>query len=100
MTTGDQQSEKMAEVLKLRLIDGASIRAISKKLKLHRKTVRKLLGLASGKHKPKPPTPRTSILAPYDVDIRKAVEDCADIRAPAVLDRLREQGYPRAYPHG
>ncbi len=55
--------------------------------------MRKLLGLAQGKNKPKPATPTTSILAPYDADIRKSVEDCADIRAPAVLDRLREQGY-------
>lgn len=93
MTAGDEQSEKMADVLRLRLIEGKSIRAIAKKLKLHRKTVRKLLGLASGKHKPRPAVPRTGILAPYDTDIRKAVEDCADIRAPAVLDRLREQGY-------
>lgn len=93
MTTGDEQSEKMAKVLELRLVQHKSIRAIAKKTKLDRKTVRKLLGLASGAHKPKPAAPRTSILAPYETDIRKAVEDSADIRAPAVLDRLREQGY-------
>ena len=93
MTAGDEKSKLMAEVLRLRLTEDASIRAISKQLKLHRKTVRKLLGLAQGKNKPKPATPTTSILAPYDADIRKSVEDCADIRAPAVLDRLREQGY-------
>ena len=93
MTSGDEQSKKMAEVLRLRLTEGASIRAISRKLNLHRKTVRKLLGVARGKHKPKSQSPQTSILAPYDADIRKAVEDCAEIRAPAVLDLLREQGY-------
>lgn len=93
MTAGDEQSKKMAEVLRLHLVEGASIRAISKKLQLHRKTVRRLLGLASGTRKPRPAPTRTSILAPYDVDIRKAISDCSDIRAPAVLDRLRERGY-------
>lgn len=93
MMAGDKHAEKMAEVLRLRLTEGASIRAISRKLNLHRKTVRKLLGLARGKGKAKSPTPQASILAPYDADIRKAVEDCAEIRAPAVLDLLREQGY-------
>jgi transposase len=83
----------MADVLRLRLTEGASIRAIARRLKLHRKTVRKLLGVASGTRRPKPAPARTSILAPYDADIRKAVADCGDIRAPAVLDRLRERGY-------
>jgi transposase len=93
VSVGDEQSEKMADVLKMRLTEGASIRAISRKLKLHRKTVRRLLGLASGRRKARATSSRTSILAPYDGEIRKALEDCADIRAPAVLDRLRERGY-------
>ena len=93
MSAADEQSEKMADVLKLSLTEGKSVRAIARKLKMHRKTVRRLLGLASGKYKPKATQPRSTILAPYDVDIRKAIEDCADIRAPAVLDRLRESGF-------
>lgn len=93
MTVGDEQSTKMAEVLRLHLTEGQSIHAIARELKMHRKTVRKLLGLAKGKLKAKAAQPRSSILAPYDVDIRKAVEECAEIRAPAVLDRLREKGY-------
>jgi transposase len=34
-----------------------------------------------------------SILAPYEGELKRAVEECADIKAPAVLDRLRAQGY-------
>ncbi len=93
MTAHDERSLKMAEVLRLHLSEGQSIRSIARKLKVHRKTVRKMLGLASGRRKSKPAAPRGSILAPYDGELRKAVDDCADIRAPAVLDRLREQGY-------
>jgi transposase len=93
MTLDDERSLKMAEVLRLHLVEGKGIRAIARQTKLCRKTVRKLLGVAAGKHKPKPLQERTSIVAPYDDDIRKALDDCADIPAPAMLDRLRQQGY-------
>ena len=54
MTAEDKRSTQMAEVLRLHLVEGKGIRAIAKATKLTRKTVRKLLGLASGKDKPKP----------------------------------------------
>ena len=93
MTLDDERSRQMAEVLRLHLTEGKSIRATARETKLTRKKVRKLLGLAKGKHKPKPVQQRSSILAPYDDQIRKTLDDCADIRAPAMLDRLRESGY-------
>jgi len=93
MTLDDERSMQMAEVLRLRLTEGKSLRAIAKKTKLDRKTVRKLLGLAKGSHKPKPAQPRTSILAPYAEEIRKTLDDCGDMPAPAMLDRLRAHGY-------
>lgn len=93
MTPADEKSVQMAEVLRLHLVEGKGIRAIARETKLCRKTVRKLLGLAKGKNKPKPTQPRVSIVAPYDDVIRKALDDCADIRAPAMLDRLRNGGY-------
>ena len=91
----DERSRELAEVLRLRLTEGKGIRAIAKATKLGRKKVRKLLGLASeGKAKPAaPPQQRSSILAPYDEAFRKTLDDCADIRAPAMLDRLRDAGY-------
>jgi transposase len=89
----DTRSEQMAEVLRLHLTEGKGIRAIAKRTKLHRKTVRKLLGLASGERKAEAAPRPSSILDPYQQEISKALDDCADIRAPAVLDRLRAMGY-------
>lgn len=94
MTLADERSTQMAEVLRLHLIEGKGIRAIAKATKLGRKKVRKLLSLARGKDKRRPAQERrSSILAPYDEEIRKTLDDCADIRAPAMLDRLRANGY-------
>ena len=93
MTRVDERSLQMAEVLRLSLVEGKGIRAIARETKLGRKKVRKLLGLAKGKVPPKPTQPRDSILSPYDDTIRKALDECADIRAPAMLDRLRNGGY-------
>jgi transposase len=89
----DKRSRRMAEVLRLHLTEGKGIKAIARQLKIHRKTVRKLLGLARRERKDQPVQPRTSILDPYQDEIRRALDDCADIRAPAVLDRLRAKGY-------
>lgn len=89
----DQRSRQLAEVLRLHLTEGKGIKAIARQLRMHRKTVRKLLGVAQGKRKAGPLQPRSSILDPYQDEIRKVIEDCADIRAPAVLDRLRAVGY-------
>jgi transposase len=89
----DERSKRMAEVLRLHLTEGKGIKAIARQLRLHRKTVRKLLGVASGTRKQAAAQPRSSILAPYQAEIRQALDDCADIRAPAVLDRLRAKGY-------
>ena len=88
-----EQSERMAEVLRLNLTEGKGIRAISRQTGLDRKTVRKLLGLARGQQKPKAAAARSSILAPYEKEIAKALEECAEMKAPAVLDRLRAKGY-------
>jgi transposase len=93
MTLPDEHSRQMAEVLRLQLTEGKGIRAIAKEMRLGRKKVRKLLGLAKGYQKAKPAQQRTSILAPYDEEIRKTLEECADMPAPAMLDRLRASGY-------
>ena len=88
------RSAQMAEVLRLSLMEGRGIRAIERETGLDRKKVRDLL--TSSKSKPgkgRPGEHRPSILDPYDADLRKLIEDCADLRAPAALDRLRANGY-------
>lgn len=85
-------SERNAEVLRLALLEGMSIRKISYRLQISRKTVRKILG----RHKPavrSAPRPRGSILDPYRPAIRKLLDDTPEMLAPAVLERLRPLGY-------
>ena len=91
--TEEEKSKQMAEVLRLHLVEGKGVKPIAKQMKMHRKTVKKLLGMASGIRKQEAPQPRPSILAPHMEGIRQALDDCPDIHAPAVLDRLRAQGY-------
>ena len=67
----DKRSKQLAEVLRLHLTEGKGIKAIARRLKMHRRTVRKLLGVARGERKARP---------------RRN-------RAPAVLDRLRAVGH-------
>lgn len=84
--------ERKAEVLRLRYVDGLSTRAIAKRLSMARRTVRSLLG-----EDPSPraiaPAPRPSILDPFDDLIRQILADTPDMRAPSMLERLRQQGY-------
>jgi transposase len=84
--------DHVAEVLRLGLIEGVSVRQIAKRLSISRKTVRKTLGL----HNPPPPKPaaaRGSLLDAYETPLRAILDDVPDILAPAVLERLRPLGY-------
>ena len=84
--------ERKAEVLRLRYVEGLSTRGIAKALSMSRRTVRDMLG----EKKPRPrslPTPRTSILAPYEAIVRAELERTPALRAPAMLERLRGAGY-------
>ena len=85
-------SARVAEVLRLGLVEGVAVRAIAKRLHMSRKTVRKILG----RHRapPKPAVePRGSMLDPYESAIRAVLDDAPDMLAPAVLERLRPLGY-------
>jgi transposase len=84
---------QLSEVLRLSLIEGLSIRAISRRLQLARKTVRKLLGRAPARPLPLKEMPRGSLLDTYDAEIRRLVADTPELAAPAVLERLRPLGY-------
>lgn len=88
----DRQSERMAEVLRLALIEGLSARAISKRLGISRNTVRRMLGRAP-KRDLKAQTPRESMLAPYEKQISQWLDDAPELKAPAVVERLRPLGY-------
>src|SRR5450755_846374 len=85
-------TDHVAEVLRLGLIEGTSVRQIAKRLSVARKTVRKILGRHSA-----PPVKaaaaRGSLLDAYETPLRAILEDVPDILAPAVLERLRPLGY-------
>jgi transposase len=89
----NEMPEQMAKVLELRLVRKMSIRAIARRMKIGRKKVKRLLGLAHGERKASAVAKRSLILDPYDADIRQALSDCPEIHAPAVLERLRAKGY-------
>jgi transposase len=86
------QDTQLADALRLSLIEGLSIRAIARRLQLSRKTVRKLLGRATERTPPSS-EPRASLLAPYDAEIHRLLADTPELKAPAILERLRPLGY-------
>lgn len=87
--------DRIAAVLKFSLVDGLGIRTISRNLSMSRKTVRRILG----RRRPgasscsTAPATRATLLTPYEADIRRFLEDTPGLKAPAILDRLRAQGY-------
>jgi transposase len=86
------ESESRAEVMRLHYLEGLSMRAIAKRLHLSRKTVRKHLGQVESA-----PTvqraPRQSLLDPYHQMVQTWLTDAPELKAPQILERLREHGY-------
>jgi transposase len=90
--TMPDSSARVAEVLRLGLVEGVAVRAIAKRLQMSRKTVRRILGRHRAEPRPSP-EPRSSMLDAYEPAIRAALADEPDMLAPAVLERLRPLGY-------
>jgi transposase len=92
MTKGSE--DRAAEVLRLAYVDGLGVRTIARRLSMSRKTVRRLLGLRGGASQPRPnPEPRSSILDAFTPVIRDLLRETPEMKAPAVLERLRPLGY-------
>jgi transposase len=84
--------DQTAEVLRLGLVEGLGVRAIARRLGMARKTIRQILGRSLPERKPVV-APRASLLDAYDKTLRSILDDVPDIRAPAMLERLRPLGY-------
>jgi transposase len=92
--SGRVADDRKAEVLRLRYVEGLSTRAIAKKLSMARRTVRDLVDAQRARRVPRrPPAPRESMLARFDAEIRARLKEDPDLRAPALLERLRDLGY-------
>ncbi len=87
MTDGD----RTAEVLKLGLVDGLSVRAIARRLGMARRTVRRMLGRELPARQGREPRP--SALDPHLPAIKALLEETPELSAPAMLERLRPLGY-------
>lgn len=87
MTDGD----RTAEVLKLGLIDGLSVRGIARRLGMARRTVRRMLGRELPARQAREPRP--SALDAHLPAIRALLEETPELTAPAMLERLRPLGY-------
>jgi transposase len=87
----DREAARQSEVMRLALLEGRSVRAIARQLRLARKTVRKLLG--RGRPPRTAPAARVSLLDPYLADVKRLLDDTPELKATAVLERLRPLGY-------
>jgi transposase len=88
----DVSDERKAEVLRLHYVENLSVRAIAKRLSMARRTVRRLVGVERRPARP-PVTPRPSILEAFEEVIRAELVRVPELRAPAMLERLRPLGY-------
>ena len=87
--------DRRAEILRLSLIEGKSVRAIARVLQMSRKTVRRTLRPATADRRASASEAarRSRILDPYDQVVRELVRDDDRILAPAILERLRAIGF-------
>lgn len=86
-------AQRRAEVLRLTYAEGLGIRAIGRKLKMARKTVRQLLDGDRSRKERQTALPRAQLLNPFEAAIRQILSETPEMRAPAVLERLRSLGY-------
>jgi len=94
MTTSrsDDDGGVRAEVMRLHYLEGLSMRAIARRLRLARRTVQRHLAKLPPAQKAAP-VPYASLLDPYDSAIRSLLRDTPELKTPQILERLRVLGY-------
>ena len=93
MSDDDAAAQRFADVLKLACVDDLGVRAIARRLHMARKTVRRILDRERRGRGDRAAAPRPTLLGAYDGAIRQMLSDTPELRAPAVLERLRPLGY-------
>lgn len=84
----DEQKE---DVLRLHFIERLSTRQIATRLGMARRTVRNVI--AGRRSAAAPRKSRATLLAAYEASIKRELERVPSMSAPAMLERLRAQGY-------
>lgn len=88
----DDPSAQRAEIMRLHYLEGLSIRAISRQLRVSRQTVRRGLGTVPVRHRGDKAR-RASLLDHHEPQIRDWLLATPELRATQILDRLRQRGY-------
>lgn len=88
----EDPSAQRAEIMRLRYLEGLSIRAISRQLGVSRKTVRLGLG-AQLKRSARAGARRPSVLDPYASLIQEWLLATPELQGTQILERLRPRGY-------
>jgi len=83
-----------AQILELRFSQGLSARLIARQLNVNRKSVARVIRRRSVVTSPKPPSPRTSLLAAYTPRIENLLSAAPARSAVNILQHLRDAGYP------
>lgn len=89
---GGEPHEQAAEVMRLHYLEGLSARAIARRLNISRNTVRRILGRSLPRPMRRAPK-RGSLLDPHQAFIVETLDDTPELKAPAMLERLRARGY-------
>ena len=97
---GDRLAQRRADVLRLTYAEGLGVRAIARRLRMARRTVRKFLDGDRAHKQDKSAAPRAKVLLPFDGAIRQILGETPEMRAPAMLERLRTLGYAGDIRHG
>ncbi len=92
MTSRSEDSDVRAEVMRLHYLEGLSMRAIARRMRLARRTVQRHLAKLPPPPKPAP-APRSSLLDTYDATIQALLRDTPELKTPQILERLRVLGY-------
>lgn len=85
-------SGRRAEIMRLHYLEGLSIRAISRRLHVSRKTVRSSLGKLPPRAR-REGALRPSLLDSYEPQIRDWLLATPELKATQILERLRSRGY-------
>ena len=90
-----ESDTRVAEALKLYLVDGLSVRAIARRLNMSRNTVRRLVkpGAPARRGADAERPSRATLLGPYEPRVKALLAETPEMTAPGVLEKLRADGY-------